>query len=97
MYDKATWHDKLVLLYGHSLGGEITIDLAVQHPEIADVIVEGSFTSVRAMLDYMSQYRLFRVDWILTQRCDSLAKVQIALSRLSCSFTPLPTKHFLLR
>lgn len=67
---------KDIVLYGHSLGGAIAIQLAVQHLEMGGVIVEGTFTSVRAMLDYRMQYQLFPVDWILTQRFDSLRKVR---------------------
>lgn len=66
---------KEIVSYGHSLGGAIAIQLAVQHPEMAGVIVEGTFTSVRAMLDYLIPYQ-FPMDWIVTQRFDSLAKVR---------------------
>lgn len=65
-----------IVVYGHSLGGAIAIELAVRHPEMAGVIVDGSFTSIRAMLDYRNQYKILPVDWILTQRFDSLAKVR---------------------
>ncbi|WP_083602312.1 alpha/beta hydrolase [Hydrococcus rivularis] len=67
---------KNIFLYGHSLGGAIAIEMAVRHPDIAGIIVEGAFTSVRAMVDEVSLYRLFPVDLILTQRFDSLAKVR---------------------
>lgn len=67
---------KDIVLYGHSLGGAIAIEMATQHPEMAGVIVEGTFTSVQAMLDYLIPYQLFPVDWIVTQRFDSLAKVR---------------------
>ncbi len=65
-----------IYIYGHSLGGAIAIDLAVRHPEAAGLIVEGSFTSVRAMVDYQKpQFGMFPIDFLLTQRFDSLAKV----------------------
>jgi alpha-beta hydrolase superfamily lysophospholipase len=35
-----------IFLFGHSLGGAIAIDLAVQHPDAAGLIVESSFTSM---------------------------------------------------
>jgi uncharacterized protein len=67
---------KQIYIYGHSLGGAIAIDLAVRHPEAAGLIVEGSFTSARAMVDFQSGvYRMFPIDLLLTQRFDSLAKV----------------------
>ncbi len=65
-----------IYIYGHSLGGAIAIDLAVRHPEAAGLIVEGSFTSVRAMVDYQKpQFEMFPIDLLLRQRFDSLAKV----------------------
>jgi pimeloyl-ACP methyl ester carboxylesterase len=65
-----------IYIYGHSLGGAIAIDLAVRHPEAAGLIVEGSFTSTRAMVDFQKGlFWLFPIDWLLTQRFDSLSKV----------------------
>jgi hypothetical protein len=67
---------KNIFFYGHSLGGAIAIEMAVRHPNIAGIIVEGTFTSIRAIVDEVSLYRLFPVDWILTQQFDSLSKVR---------------------
>ncbi|MGE5657680.1 MAG: alpha/beta hydrolase [Actinomycetota bacterium] len=64
-----------IFLYGHSLGGAIAIELAVRHPEAGGLIVEGSFISARAMVDYRGQYWMFPVDLLLNQRFDSIAKV----------------------
>ncbi len=67
---------KQIYIYGHSLGGAIAIDLAVRHAEAAGLIVEGSFTSARAMVDFQSGvYWMFPIDLLLTQRFDSIAKV----------------------
>ena len=69
-------HPSQIYIYGHSLGGAIAIDLAVRHPEAAGLIVEGSFTSALAMVDFQAGvYRVFPIDLLLTQRFDSLAKV----------------------
>lgn len=64
-----------IFLYGHSLGGAIAIELATRHPEIAGLIVEGSFTSARDMVDYQGRYWMFPIDLLLHQRFDSIAKV----------------------
>jgi uncharacterized protein len=67
---------KQIYIYGHSLGGAVAIDLAVRYPQAAGLIVQGSFTSARAMVDFQSSvYRMFPIDLLLTQRFDSVAKV----------------------
>lgn len=68
-----------IFLYGHSLGGAIAIDLAVQHPDAAGLIVEGSFTSIRKIVEHQNSFWMFPVDLILTQRFDSISKVRSLL------------------
>lgn len=61
-------------IYGHSLGGAIALDLASSHPEVAGVIVESAFTSMRdvAAIDYW----MFPVDWMLDERFDAIEKAR---------------------
>jgi hypothetical protein len=61
-------------LYGHSLGGAVAIELATRNDDIAGMIVESSFTSIRDMVDALG-YTSFSMDALITQRFDSLAKV----------------------
>lgn len=61
-------------VYGHSLGGAVAIDLATRRTEMAGLIVESSFTSIRDMAE-TTKYGFLPVGLILTQRFDSLAKV----------------------
>jgi uncharacterized protein len=62
-------------VYGHSLGGAVAIELAVRNPDIAGLIVEASFTSIRDMAKDVHGYGFLPLDLILTQRFESLAKV----------------------
>lgn len=66
-----------ILLYGHSLGGAIAIELATRHPEIAGLVVESSFTTMLSMVNHIGQFRIFPVDLLLHQRFDSLSKVRL--------------------
>ena len=62
-------------IYGHSLGGAVGIDLAVKNPDAAGLIVESTFTSILDMGKRIDGIRYLPLDWILTQRFDSLAKI----------------------
>ncbi|MEC4803840.1 MAG: alpha/beta hydrolase [Jaaginema sp. PMC 1079.18] len=65
-----------IIVYGHSLGGAIAIDLAQNHPHLAGLIVESSFTSMRAMADFLGGiYNFLPIDWILHQHFNSMAKL----------------------
>jgi pimeloyl-ACP methyl ester carboxylesterase len=68
-----------IFLYGHSLGGAIAIDLAVQHPEAAGLIVESSFASIREIVEHQGRFWMFPVDLVLNQRFDSISKVRSLL------------------
>jgi pimeloyl-ACP methyl ester carboxylesterase len=61
-------------LYGHSLGGAVAIDLAARNADVAGVIVESSFTSIREMAAAMG-YGALAIGPLLTQNFDSLGKV----------------------
>ena len=62
-----------ILIYGHSLGGAIAIDLAVRHPEAAGLIVESTFTSMNALV--VLEYPLLPIRLILNQYFDSIEKI----------------------
>ncbi|AUT04306.1 phospholipase [Nostoc sp. CENA543] len=66
---------KNIFIYGHSLGGAVAIDLAVKQPQAAGLIVQGSFTSIREMIDYRNTFRAFPIDLILNQRFESIQKL----------------------
>ncbi|MBE9157514.1 alpha/beta fold hydrolase [Nodosilinea sp. LEGE 06152] len=64
-----------LVVYGHSLGGAIGIELASRIPHLAGLVVEASFTSMGDMAALSSYNRWFPVSRLLNQRFDSLAKV----------------------
>lgn len=65
-----------IYLYGHSLGGAIAIELATHQPQVAGLIVQGSFTSMQAAATAVGRYQLIPLRLLLTQRFDSLSKVK---------------------
>ena len=76
LIDQRGIHPNQILVFGHSLGGAIAIELGMQHPDMAGLIVEGSFTSMRDMVDYRRKYRMFPINWLLQQRFNSIQKVE---------------------
>ena len=65
-----------IFVYGHSLGGAIAIELASRHSDMAGTIVEGTFTSMRDMAQFLSWLRIFPLDWLVTQHFDSINKIK---------------------
>lgn len=65
-----------IIIYGHSLGGAIAINLAQNHPNLAGLVIESSFTSMRAIADFLGGvYNFLPIDWILHQYFDSMQKL----------------------
>jgi fermentation-respiration switch protein FrsA (DUF1100 family) len=64
-----------LLIYGHSLGGAIAIELARHHPDAKGLIVESSLTSVRDVADQTPAYRAFPIALLGTQHFDSIHKI----------------------
>lgn len=64
-----------ILIFGHSIGGAVAIDLASQEPNAAGLIVENTFTSMRDMAMWLGYGNWVPVQWLLNQRFDSLQKV----------------------
>jgi uncharacterized protein len=79
---KAAWtelkrrepHADRRFVFGHSLGSAVAIELAAASDDLAGLIVESSFTSIREMADAVG-YGYLPMNLVLTQRFDSLAKV----------------------
>lgn len=67
-------HD--ITVYGHSMGGAIAIELASRYPQVARLIIESSFTTMKDAVDAKKMYRLFPVKQLLAHPFDSLSKVK---------------------
>jgi uncharacterized protein len=65
-----------VIIYGHSIGGAVAIDLAARHPEAAGLVVQSSFTSMRDMTKRFGLDWLLPVELLLKQRFESEQKMQ---------------------
>jgi len=65
-----------ILLYGHSLGGAVAIELAIKYPKSAGLIVQSSFASMADMVENYAFMRIFPVRALLTQKFNSIAKVR---------------------
>ena len=65
-----------IFLYGESLGGAIALDLAIEQPQAAGLIVQSSFTSMTEIAKWRGFGWLLPVDLLLTQKFDSIAKVR---------------------
>ena len=64
-----------IVLFGHSIGGAIAIELAARQPKAAGLIVQATFTSMADMMDHVGYSRFFP-KWLLNQHFDSYAKIQ---------------------
>ncbi|MBI2682991.1 MAG: alpha/beta fold hydrolase, partial [Acidobacteriales bacterium] len=64
-----------ILLYGHSLGGAVAVEMAMRHPDAAGLIVESSFTSILEMAKLDRVFRYFPLALLLDQSMDSIHKV----------------------
>jgi alpha-beta hydrolase superfamily lysophospholipase len=72
------------LIYGHSLGGAVAIELAthVKPGEAAGLITEATFTSISEMIK-TSQWGFLPVSFLITQRFESQRKIaQVKLPKL---------------
>ena len=78
-WQELRWHQPdpaLRLVYGHSLGGAIALELAARYPDVNGVVVESAPTSIAALLRESWVARIYPVDAILAGRFDAAAKIR---------------------
>lgn len=64
-----------IIIYGHSIGGAVAVDLAAKHPEGGALILQSAFTSMKDVTKRLGIYYLLPIELLLTQRFESLAKM----------------------
>jgi uncharacterized protein len=64
-----------IVIYGHSLGGALAIDLASKHPEAGALITESTFPSIAAAAEG-SVFAYLPLRIIVTERFDSISKIR---------------------
>jgi pimeloyl-ACP methyl ester carboxylesterase len=63
-----------IVIYGHSVGGAVAINLACNHPEAGALVTEGAFTSIADMASGSpAAYLPLRL--ILTERFESISRM----------------------
>ncbi|MGD1899684.1 MAG: alpha/beta hydrolase [Phormidesmis sp.] len=65
-----------VILYGESLGGAVALNLAVQQPDAAGLIMQSSFTTMVDAVKHRSVAKFLPVELILSEEFDSLARLR---------------------
>lgn len=70
--DQRRFLSQNIIVYGHSLGGAVAVDLASRHP-CGGLIVESSFTNTGEMARLM--FHLPLIEYLPRSKFDSLAKI----------------------
>ncbi len=68
-------HAKKRLIYGHSLGGAVAIDLAITATDLDALVVEGTYTSFAEVVQ-TTRYGWLPLSLILTQKYASDEKIK---------------------
>ena len=64
-----------VVIYGHSLGGAVAVEIAKRHPDAHALIIESTFTSLADMSERDRMSRVFPLKLLMTERMDSVSKM----------------------
>jgi len=76
LVEKRGFRPEQILIYGHSLGGAVAIDLAAKQPEAGGLVVECSFTSVKDIVHWTAPLtHCYPLDLMLRHRFNSIQTV----------------------
>jgi uncharacterized protein len=64
-----------IIVYGHSLGGALAIDLASHNPEIGGLILQSTITNMMDTLKADKKYKYLPLDLIITEKFNSIDKI----------------------
>jgi uncharacterized protein len=64
-----------ILVYGHSLGGAIAIELAVNNPQVSGLILQSSFTNLQEVLKNYTRFKFFPLQFLLKYKFNVINKI----------------------
>jgi uncharacterized protein len=64
-----------ILLYGHSLGGAIIIELALHNPQISGLIMQSTFTTLEEVLKRHKPFKFLPLHFLLHDQYKSIDKI----------------------
>jgi uncharacterized protein len=73
-YMKQLAPDSQRFIFGHSLGGAMATQLAINHPDAAGLILEGTFTNIPEMIKTY-RFGFLPVTGLVSQRFDNLDRI----------------------
>lgn len=64
-----------ILVYGHSLGGAVAMELALHNPQISGLILQSTFTTMEDILRTYKRFKFLPLKLILRENINSLDKI----------------------
>lgn len=65
-----------IIIYGESLGGAISLDLAIKNPDAGGLILQSTFTSIAEVANQSDWMKAIPVSLLINQKFDSIEKIK---------------------
>jgi uncharacterized protein len=65
-----------IIIYGESLGGAISLDLAIKKPNAGGLILQSTFTSMSEVVNQSDWMKAIPVNLLINQKFDSIEKIK---------------------